>query len=138
MLGGLLHAHPLSRKDLTEIDLPPLVTDAAAARHDRRREDALEAITVLGNRFGLGRRVRIAVAFWLRLQLTRPFRVLTRGPTRSAAGAFIFVAWTVAVQQNRHVDHRGGVRGSFLGTLTTSGLLSGTAAMGTLRCRVLL
>jgi hypothetical protein len=36
VVGGLLHAHLLFRKDLTQIDLAPLITDAATARHDRR------------------------------------------------------------------------------------------------------
>ena len=34
MLGGLLHPHLLAGKHLTEIDLAPLVADAAAAGHD--------------------------------------------------------------------------------------------------------
>jgi hypothetical protein len=35
VVGSLLHAHLLSRKDLTQIDLAPLITDAATACHDR-------------------------------------------------------------------------------------------------------
>jgi hypothetical protein len=34
VVSGLLHAHILAGQDLTEIDLVPLVADAAAAGHD--------------------------------------------------------------------------------------------------------